>query len=76
MCRTCCSQSIPPAVTETVRSRPEAEAGLLPGATLLLYTDGLIGRRHESLGVGIDRTAIALNRYRHCHPDYGRTSDD
>ena len=64
------AQSIPLAATESVWSRPEAEATLLPGATLLLYTDGLIERRHESLGVGIERAATALNRYRHCHPDY------
>ncbi len=64
------AQSVPLAATETVWSRPEAETTLLPGATLLLYTDGLIERRHESLGVGIDRAADALNHYRHCHPDY------
>ena len=64
------AQSVPLAATETVWSRPEGEAGLLPGATLLLYTDGLIERRHESLGVGIERAASALNRYRHSHPDY------
>lgn len=64
------AQSVPLAATETVWSRPESEASLLPGATLLLYTDGLIERRHESLVVGIERAATALNRYRHCHPDY------
>lgn len=63
-------QSVPLAATETVWSRPEAEAKLLPGATLLLYTDGLIERRRESLGVGIERASTALNRYRHHHPDY------
>jgi PAS domain S-box-containing protein len=64
------AQSVPLAATETVWSRPEAEARLLPGATLLLYTDGLIERRGESLDVGIGRASKALNRYRHSHPDY------
>jgi PAS domain S-box-containing protein len=63
------AQSVPLAATETVWSRPEAETTLLPGATLLLYTDGLIERRNESLDVGIERAATALNRYRHHHPD-------
>jgi anti-sigma regulatory factor (Ser/Thr protein kinase) len=64
------AQSVPLAATETVWSRPEAEAKLLSGATLLLYTDGLIERRRESLRVGIERAAAALNRYRNRHPDY------
>lgn len=64
------AQSVPLAATETVWSRPEAEAKLLSGATLLLYTDGLIERRHESLREGISRAAAALNHYRNRHPDY------
>jgi PAS domain S-box-containing protein len=64
------AQSVPLAATETVWSRPEAHLRLLPGATLLLYTDGLIERRRESLRVGIERAAAALDRYRHRHPDY------
>jgi PAS domain S-box-containing protein len=64
------AQSVPLAATETVWSRPEAEARLLPGGTLLLYTDGLVERRGESLDVGIGRASKALNRYRHSHPDY------
>jgi PAS domain S-box-containing protein len=64
------AQSVPLAATESVWSRPEAHLRLLPGATLLLYTDGLIERRRESLRVGIERAAAALDRYRHRHPDY------
>lgn len=64
------AQSVPLAATETVWSRPDAEARLLPGATLLLYTDGLVERRGESLDIGIGRASKALNRYRHSHPDY------
>ncbi|HZQ31678.1 MAG TPA: SpoIIE family protein phosphatase [Mycobacterium sp.] len=64
------AQSVPLAATETVWSRPEAEVTLLPGATLLLYTDGLIERRGESLSVGIERASKALDSHRHSHPDH------
>jgi anti-sigma regulatory factor (Ser/Thr protein kinase) len=64
------AQSVPIAATEMVMSRPEAEINLLPGATVLLYTDGLVERRGESLGVGIERASTALNQCRHSHPDY------
>ena len=33
--------------------RAEAECGLVPGATLLLYTDGLVERRDRSLDEGM-----------------------
>ncbi|MGQ0803462.1 MAG: ATP-binding protein, partial [Actinomycetota bacterium] len=39
---------------------PELEAPLPPGSLLLLYTDGLIERRGESLDVGLRRLADAL----------------
>jgi anti-sigma regulatory factor (Ser/Thr protein kinase) len=64
------AQSVPLAATETVWTRPEAEIALLPGATLLLYTDGLVERRGESLTIGIERASKALDSYRHSHPDY------
>ena len=64
------AQSVPLAATETVMSRPEAETTLLPGATVLLYTDGLVERRGESLGVGIERASTSLNRCRNCHPNF------
>jgi hypothetical protein len=38
------------------------------GATLLLYTDGLIERRDEALDEGIARAAEALVEGRHCAP--------
>jgi anti-sigma regulatory factor (Ser/Thr protein kinase) len=63
------AQSVPLASTEMVMSRPESEIALLPGATVVLYTDGLVERRGESLGVGIERASTTLNQCRHCHPD-------
>ena len=41
-------------------SRIEAEIALAPGARLLLYTDGLVERRGESLDEGLDRLAAEL----------------
>jgi len=40
-------------VVDTVR--PEATATVDPGSSLLLFTDGLVERRHESLDTGIER---------------------
>jgi serine phosphatase RsbU (regulator of sigma subunit) len=52
--------SLPLAVTDTVQ-RPEADDVLPAGATLLLYTDGLVERRHEALDEGIARASAALS---------------
>lgn len=49
--------------------RPEAQMVLPAGATLLLYTDGLIERRGESLTVGIDRAAALLDHCAELHPE-------
>jgi serine phosphatase RsbU (regulator of sigma subunit) len=62
------AQSPPLAVVDTV-DRPEADAALPAGSTLLLYTDGLIERRRESLDAGIDRAVTALVRCRELAPD-------
>ena len=43
-----------------VGPRPEATAHLAAGATLLLYTDGLVERREEHFDRGIQRLARAL----------------
>ncbi|OBA85667.1 histidine kinase [Mycobacteriaceae bacterium 1482268.1] len=45
-------------------SRPEHREILPPRSTLLLYTDGLIERRHESLDTGIARAADLLQENR------------
>jgi serine phosphatase RsbU (regulator of sigma subunit) len=52
--------SLPLAVTDGVL-RPEAEDVLPSGATLLLYTDGLVERRHEAIDEGIARATAALS---------------
>jgi serine phosphatase RsbU (regulator of sigma subunit) len=62
------AQSPPLAVVDTIY-RPEADATLPAGSTLLLYTDGLIERRQESLEIGIDRAVAALVSCRASAPD-------
>jgi serine/threonine-protein kinase RsbW len=57
------AQSMPLCV-EPSAARPEATTQLRPGSLLVLYTDGLVERRGESLTVGTNRllTAIAAHR--------------
>ncbi|MEU6911646.1 PP2C family protein-serine/threonine phosphatase [Streptomyces olindensis] len=45
--------------------RPQADTAFTPGATLVLYTDGLVERRREDIDVGLARLADALR----CHRD-------
>jgi PAS domain S-box-containing protein len=51
--------SVPLAVRR-VDPRPEATQVLPPGSTLMLFTDGLVERRHESIDDGLARVADAL----------------
>lgn len=44
--------------------RPQAETTFSPGATLVLYTDGLIERRREDIDTGLDRLAHSLREHR------------
>lgn len=53
------AQSVPLAVLDGVQ-RPQATAMLPPGSTLLLYTDGLVERRGQSIDVGIKAAAAVL----------------
>ena len=40
-------------------NRSDNRTTMEPGSTLLLYTDGLVERRHEDLNVGLDRLAAS-----------------
>ncbi|MEQ8147917.1 SpoIIE family protein phosphatase [Streptomyces sp. OP7] len=51
------------------RPRPQASTGFAPGATLVLYTDGLIERRSEDIDTGLRRLADALCRHRTLEPE-------
>ncbi|MDN3055689.1 SpoIIE family protein phosphatase [Streptomyces hygroscopicus] len=49
--------------------RPQAAVGYAPGATLVLYTDGLIERREEDIDVGLTRLIRSLARHRGLRPE-------
>ena len=58
-----------------VSSKPgyaEADATLEPGSTVLLYTDGLIERRHATLEDGLERLVVAASE---AHGDVGSFLD-
>lgn len=63
------AQSTPLAVKSAALPRRESYATLPAGATLLLYTDGLIERRKDNLDNGFDRATAALVNYRDRHPE-------
>ncbi|MCX4760328.1 SpoIIE family protein phosphatase [Streptomyces sp. NBC_01275] len=49
--------------------RPQACTSFADGATLALYTDGLVERRHEDIDTGLNRLADALARHRDADPE-------
>jgi serine phosphatase RsbU (regulator of sigma subunit) len=49
--------------------RPEAHTSYTEGATLVLYTDGLIERRGEDIDTGLARLADSLERHREQPPE-------
>ncbi|BBY13217.1 SpoIIE family protein phosphatase [Mycobacterium marseillense] len=51
--------SVPLAVRRD-QPRPQATRMLPPGSTLMLFTDGLVERKHESIDDGIERAADVL----------------
>lgn len=53
------ARSVPLAVRRD-HPRPQASLLLPYGSTLLLFTDGLVERKHESIDDGIDRAAASL----------------
>jgi len=56
--------SLPLAVADGL-VRPEADVHLPDGATLLLYTDGLVERRNEAIDEGTARAVEVLTEARH-----------
>ncbi len=58
-----------PLATLPVPHRPEATAILRPGATLLLYTDGLVERRGRPLTAGLDTARRTLTHDQRLLPD-------
>ncbi|WP_329208533.1 SpoIIE family protein phosphatase [Streptomyces sp. NBC_00683] len=49
--------------------RIQAEASFSEGASLVLYTDGLVERRHEDIDTGLHRLADCLSRHRRADAD-------
>ncbi|WP_329342821.1 SpoIIE family protein phosphatase [Streptomyces sp. NBC_01352] len=49
--------------------RPEAGTAFAGGATLALYTDGLVERRREDIDTGLARLADSLRRHRAADPE-------
>lgn len=48
--------------------RPQTHVAYAPGATLLLYTDGLVERRGEDIDTGLSRLTYSLSRHRSLAP--------
>jgi len=63
------ARSLPLGMLPDGWQRSQATAELPPGATLMLYTDGLVERRHQPLDKGIDAAAITLAEHAQDHPD-------
>jgi PAS domain S-box-containing protein len=63
------ARSLPLAMLPADWRRSQATATLPPGATLMLYTDGLVERRNQSLDKGIDAAAVTVAEHAQDHPD-------
>jgi PAS domain S-box-containing protein len=63
------AQHLPLAAHVGTHPRPHATAWLPPGSTLMVYTDGLVERRGESLTDGIDRATASARLIRNQHPE-------
>jgi sigma-B regulation protein RsbU (phosphoserine phosphatase) len=57
-------RSAPLDATLELRRRPEQHVALVPGSTLLLFTDGLIERVDRPLQTGLDGLLVELDRRR------------
>jgi PAS domain S-box-containing protein len=62
-------RSLPLAVLPSGSPRKQASVPLPPGATLMLYTDGLVERRRVPLDEGINAAAQVLTAHAAQHPD-------
>lgn len=49
--------------------RTDAGSAIVPGTSIVMYTDGLVERRGESLDVGIERLVSAVQAAGLLHPD-------
>ena len=63
------ARSLPLAMLPAGWQRSQATATLPPGATLVLYTDGLVERRNRPLDKGIDAAAVTMAERARDHPD-------
>ena len=63
------ARSLPLAMLPADWRRSQATATLPPGATLMLYTDGLVERRNQPLDKGIDAAAVTMAEHAQDHPD-------
>jgi PAS domain S-box-containing protein len=61
--------SLPLAMLPDGWRRSQATATLPTGATLMLYTDGLVERRGQPLDKGIDAAAVTMAEHARDHPD-------
>jgi serine phosphatase RsbU (regulator of sigma subunit) len=55
-------QATDPPLGVHLRDRPQARVAYAPGATLVLYTDGLVERRGEDIDIGLHRLTDSLAR--------------
>jgi serine phosphatase RsbU (regulator of sigma subunit)/anti-sigma regulatory factor (Ser/Thr protein kinase) len=63
------ARSVPLGMLPDGWQRSQATIALPPGATLMLYTDGLVERRGQPLDKGIDAAAVTLAERARDHPD-------
>ena len=63
------ARSVPLGMLPEGWQRRQATIALPPGATLMLYTDGLVERRGQPLDKGIDAAAVTLAERARDHPD-------
>ena len=64
------ARSVPLAMLPADWQRSQATAALPPGATLMLYTDGLVERRNQPLDKGINAAAVTMAECAQDHPDH------